>query len=106
MLPLAVLPHWFELGAGLYFALFSGSPSSADSWLGEISEDFGDRNPVERWEKSNFLIAFGMFLASGKSLKPCYEAGKILRFYILCFKEDTLFLLTDTLMKRRKKKVF
>lgn len=43
--------------------------------LWEISEDFGDRNLVERWEKSNFLIAFGMFLASGKKLKPCYEAG-------------------------------
>lgn len=30
-------------------------------------------------------------------------AGKILRFYTLCFKEDTLFLLTDMLRKKKKK---
>lgn len=42
--------------------------------LWEISEDFGERNSVEKWEKSNCLIPFGMFLASAKTLKPCYEA--------------------------------
>lgn len=43
--------------------------------LWEISDDFGERNPVERWEKSNSLMMFGVFLASGKSFKPRCEAG-------------------------------
>lgn len=71
MLPLAVLLHCFELRSGLYFALFSGSPSSADSWLvGNFRRLWGQEPSGKMGE-----IKLGMFLASGKNFKPCYEAG-------------------------------
>lgn len=72
--------------------------------LWEISDDFGERNPVERWEKSNSIIMFGVFLALNLVVKQ--GARKILRFYTLFFKEENLFLLAATLMRRREKRNF
>lgn len=74
--------------------------------LWEISEDFGERNPVERWEKPNSLIPFGVFLASGKSFKPCCEAGsrkntKVL--HLVLQGRDPLFACSNTNEKEKKK---
>lgn len=59
---------------------------------------------MERWEKSNSIIMFGVFLALNLVVKQ--GARKILRIYTLFFKEENLFLLAATLMRRREKRNF
>lgn len=95
----------FELWSGLYFALFSGFLSSADSWpsgrwLVGISQDPGERNPVERWEKSNSHSSWNV---SSLWQETNYE---LLRFYTLFFRENTLFLLTAKRKWQEEKKFF
>lgn len=114
-MPLAVLLHSvlnYDQACNLlsFLGLFPTLTAGLlEDGLWEISEDSGERNPVEIREKSNPLIPFDMFLASSKSLKTFYEAGSRKNtevLYLVPQGKHHLFASSHTNEKEGKKKCF